>query len=169
MWNLLISTLSWEINWGRKFCDLYFSVSGFSLNFAEENLAVYLNHIHIYVFLYIRRCVKFCVTAYGQIVSYVKFCSHLLIFVHKGLRRVVAPKLQDIKTLFPKWRLLTSIIFLQLSLLFWEGEEGAKVEKMKRKGSGGENEWKPNWAWCFLNYLFVSKGAWTCIFLWVSK
>ena len=138
MWNLLISTLSWEINWGRKFCDLYFSVSGFSLNFAEENLAVYLNHIHICVFLYIRRCVKFCVTAYGQIVSYVKFCSHLLIFVHKGLRRVVAPKLQDIKTLFPKWRLLTSIIFLQLSLLFWEGEEGAKVEKMKRKGSGGK-------------------------------
>ena len=34
--------------------------------------------------------------------------------------------------MFSKWRLLTSIIILQLSLLFGEGEEDAKTEKMKR-------------------------------------
>ena len=148
--------------------SLFFGFRFFSKFCGRKFGSLFKPHSYLRIFVH-KALRQVCVTAYGQIVSYVKFCSHLLIFVHKGLRRVVAPKLQDIKTLFPKWRLLTSIIFLQLSLLFWEGEEGAKVEKMKRKGSGGENEWKPNWAWCFLNYLFVSKGAWTCIFLWVSK
>ena len=32
-------------------------------------------------------------------------------------------QLQDTKYLFSKWHLLTSIIFLQLPLLFWEGEK----------------------------------------------
>ena len=71
--------------------------------------------------------------------------------------------------MFSKWRLLTSIIFLYLSLLFWEGEKDVKQKKWKGKHLGEDNEWKPTWAWCFLNYLLAGKWVWLCIFLWVSK
>ena len=42
-------------------------------------------------------------------------------------------QLQDIRSLFSKWRLLTNIFFLQLSLLFRDREEDGKTEKNEKK------------------------------------
>ena len=46
------------------------------------------SRIHICIFFYVRPCVKCCVSAYGWIMFYVKFCSYLRLFVSKVLREL---------------------------------------------------------------------------------
>ena len=113
-----------------------------------------LNHIHICVFFYVRPCVKFCVS-----VSYVKFCSHLRIFVRKGLRGVATPNKTNCKTLNHYFR---NGVYEQASSScscpchFEKQKKTRKQKNWKEKDLSEDNEQKSNWVWCFLNYLLTS-------------
>ena len=52
------------------------------LSFVPQPIFLYsLSRIHICLFSYVRPCVQFCVSAYGQIVFYIKFYS-ICIFLY---------------------------------------------------------------------------------------
>ena len=101
----LQSVLQLHPCWSRNFSVILSVYVRLQLSCVKPHSHLRIFYVRAYMKLWLQikatsrhTIVKFCVSASGQIVSCVKFCSHLRIFVRKGLHEVVTPNKGNFKT-----------------------------------------------------------------------